>query len=73
MQHALKLCKYLRPGDVGADIIRPRAADCRPYGFYQQFAEFWNTYFPGLKLSFRLTERLNTRWSGVQSLLSGQK
>ena len=30
-------------------------------------------YFPGLKLSFRLTERLNTRCSGVQSRLSGQK
>ena len=30
-------------------------------------------YFPGLKESFRLTERLNTRWPGAQSLLSGQK
>ena len=30
-------------------------------------------YFPGLKLSFRLTERLNTRRPGAQSLLSGQK
>ena len=30
-------------------------------------------YFPGLKLSFRLTLRLKTRCSGVQSLLSGQK
>lgn len=30
-------------------------------------------YFPGLKLSFRLTERLKTRWPGAQSLESGQK
>ena len=30
-------------------------------------------YFPGLKLSFRLTERLKTRCSGEESLLSGQK
>ena len=30
-------------------------------------------YFLGLKLSFRLTERLNTRCSGEESLLSGQK
>lgn len=30
-------------------------------------------YLPGLKLSFKLTERLNTRCSDVQSLLSGQK
>ena len=30
-------------------------------------------YLPGLKESFRLTERLKTRWSGVESLLSGQK
>ena len=30
-------------------------------------------YFPGLKESFKLTERLNTRCSGVESLLSGQK
>ena len=30
-------------------------------------------YFPGLKESFRLTERLNTRCSGLESLLSGQK
>ena len=30
-------------------------------------------YLPGLKESFRLTERLNTRWPGVQSLESGQK
>lgn len=30
-------------------------------------------HLPGLKLSFKLTERLNTRCSGVQSLLSGQK
>ncbi len=30
-------------------------------------------YFAGLKLSFRLTERLKTRWSEVESLLSGQK
>ena len=30
-------------------------------------------YLPGLKLSFRLTERLNTRCSGAESLLSGQK
>ena len=30
-------------------------------------------YLPGLKESFRLTERLNTRCSGEESLLSGQK
>ncbi len=30
-------------------------------------------YLPGLKLSFRPTERLKTRCSGVLSLLSGQK
>ena len=30
-------------------------------------------YFLGLKLSFRLTERLKTRCSGAESLLSGQK
>ena len=32
-----------------------------------------NFYLPGLKESFRLTLRLNTRCSGVESLLSGQK
>ena len=40
--------------------------DCRQGGFY-------TIYFPGLKESFRLTERLNTRCSGLESLLSGQK
>ena len=30
-------------------------------------------YLPGLKESFKLTERLNTRCSGDESLLSGQK
>ena len=30
-------------------------------------------YLPGLKESFRLTLRLNTRCPGAQSLLSGQK
>ena len=34
---------------------------------------FYTIYFPGLKESFRLTERLNTRCSGLESLLSGQK
>ena len=29
-------------------------------------------YLPGLKESFRLTERLKTRWPGAQSRLSGQ-
>ena len=34
LQHALKLCKLLRPADVGADTIRPRAINNRPYEFY---------------------------------------
>lgn len=38
-----------------------------------QFLRNASVYFVGLKLSFRLTERLNTRCSGVESLLSGQK
>ena len=37
------------------------------------FNIYIGNYFPGLKESFRLTERLNTRWPGAQSLLSGQK
>lgn len=32
-----------------------------------------SSYLPGLKLSFKLTDRLKTKWSGVESLLSGQK
>ena len=33
----------------------------------------YGDYFPGLKLSFKLTERLNTKCSAEESLLSGQK
>ena len=33
----------------------------------------WGNYLLGLKLSFRLTLRLNTRWPGAQSRESGQK
>ena len=34
LQHSLKLCIRLHPVDVGADIIRPRATNSRPYRFY---------------------------------------
>ena len=34
LQHAQNLYKHLRSADVGADIIRPRAIDNRPYKFY---------------------------------------
>ena len=31
--------------DVGADIIRPRATNSRPYEFYRRFFVFCNTSF----------------------------
>ena len=34
LQHAQNLYNHLRSADVGADIIRPRAIDNRPYNFY---------------------------------------
>lgn len=57
---------------VGAVVIEayaPLHKNC-PTG--ETVGQGWD-YFPGLKLSFRLTERLNTRRPGAQSLLSGQK
>ncbi len=39
------LCKYLRPADVGADSIRPRATNSRPYKFYRTVVVFCNTPF----------------------------
>ena len=33
LQHALKLYRCLHFADVGADIIRPRATDSRPYKY----------------------------------------
>ena len=44
-QHALKTHKYLHPADVGADMIRPRATNSRPYGFYCSFFAFCNKPF----------------------------
>ena len=41
---------------------------CRPIGLHRKLY-----YTVGLKLSFRLTERLKTRWSSEESLLSLQK
>lgn len=43
--------------------------DHRPSGFFVRKLN----YTPGLKLSFSLTERLNTGFSGVLSRLSAQK
>ena len=37
--HALKLCNWLHPADVGAVIDRPRAIDNRPYEFYGLISE----------------------------------
>ena len=35
LQHSLKLCICLYVVDVGADIIRPRATNSRPYEFFR--------------------------------------
>ncbi len=43
MQHALKLYGCLHPADVGADIIRPRATDSRPYKSFCYFFDFCNS------------------------------
>ena len=42
LQQSLKLWKCLYFVDVGADSIRPRAIDNRPYGFYRRFCVFCN-------------------------------
>ena len=34
LQRTLKTYDYLQLADVGADIIRPRATDSRPYDVY---------------------------------------
>ena len=44
-QHALKLWEFLHPQDVGADNIRPRAIDNRPYGFFIRLCVFCNSPF----------------------------
>ena len=40
MQHSLALCKYLHLVAVGADNIRPRAINNRPYEFYCSYFVF---------------------------------
>ena len=40
MQHSLILDNCLHPQDVGANTVRPRAINNRPYGFYRGFCGF---------------------------------
>ena len=60
-----RLCRATSPqrGGLGEEKWRQFAGTAAIISFY----------LPGLKESFRLTERLKTRWPGAQSRLSGQK
>ena len=43
LQHSIFLCNCLYSVNVGADNIRPRAINNRPYEFYRRFCVFCNT------------------------------
>ena len=62
LRHALKLCDCLHPADVGADRIRLRATNSRPYEFYWAFGVFCNTS--------RFYENTKTVWGFTLTLLN---